>query len=126
TKGKTLLVKLVSIGPPDGEGCRTVFFKLNGQTRNLEIRDVHSNVEKKENRKIDSANSMQIGSPLQGMLCEMCVSVGDAVSLNQPLFVIEAMKMESTITSPVEGIVGHIELPVGTLVKTEDLIVEIE
>src|SRR5690606_21676371 len=29
-RGKTLLVKLVSVGPPDAAGKRTVFFKLNG------------------------------------------------------------------------------------------------
>ncbi|HMR18633.1 MAG TPA: hypothetical protein PKA53_04995 [Sphingobacterium sp.] len=125
-RGKTLLVRLMSIGPPDADGCRIVFFKLNGQTRNLEIRDVSSKVERKENRKTDPADEGQVGSPLQGMLCELCVSVGDTVSMNQALFVIEAMKMESTVTSSVEGTVKHIELQAGTLVKTDDLVVIIE
>src|SRR5690606_6849450 len=86
-KGKTLLVKLVSIGPPDVDGNRTVFFKLNGQTRNLEIRDGQSEVVRKENRKADASNLRHVGSPLQGMLTAVFVAVGDVVAVNQPLFV---------------------------------------
>ena len=126
TKGKTLLVKLVSISPPDSEGNRTVFFKLNGQTRNLEIRDGQSATVQKEHRKTDWANPKQVGSPLQGLLSAIFVAKGDVVSINQPLFVIEAMKMETTVTAAVAGTVKHVELHAGTRVNTDDLVLEIE
>lgn len=124
-KGKTLLVKLVSIGPVDADGKRTVFFKLNGQTRNLEILDQSAETKRKENRKVDPSNKAQVGSPLQGMLSEIFVKEGDMVSKNQPLFVIEAMKMETTVTSPVEGKVSLVELERGALVNTDDLILQV-
>ena len=44
----------------------------------------------------------EVGAPLQGSLSKILVSPGDAVDMNTP-FIIEAMKMESTITSPVAG-----------------------
>src|SRR5690606_16749424 len=125
-KGKTLLVKLVSIGPVDATGNRTVFFKLNGQTRNREIHDASSTIVRKENRKADATDSRQVGSPLQGMLSTVFVSEGDAVKINQPLFVIEAMKMETTVTSAVEGTVRQVVLESGTLVNTDDLVLEVE
>lgn len=125
-RGKTLLVKLVSIGPPDAAGKRTVFFKLNGQTRNLEIHDAGSNATRKENKKADLANPQQVGSPLQGLLSTMFVKEGDAVAVNQPLFIIEAMKMETTVTAAVAGTVKKIVLGAGTLVNTDDLVLEIE
>lgn len=124
-KGKTLLVKLVSIGPVDADGKRTVFFKLNGQTRNLEILDQSAETKRKENRKVDPSNKAQVGSPLQGMLSEVFVKAGDTVVKNQPLFIIEAMKMETTVTSPVEGKVSHVELERGALVNTDDLILQV-
>ncbi|WP_262245721.1 pyruvate carboxylase [Parapedobacter soli] len=124
-KGKTLLVKLVSIGPPDVDGNRTVFFKLNGQTRNLEIRDGQSEVVRKENRKADASNLRHVGSPLQGMLTAVFVAVGDVVAVNQPLFVIEAMKMETTVTAAVAGTVKRVELEAGTLVNTDDIVLEL-
>jgi len=123
-RGKTLLVKLVSVGPPDAAGKRTVFFKLNGQTRNLEIHDAGSNATRKENKKADLANPQQVGSPLQGLLSTMFVKEGDAVAVNQPLFIIEAMKMETTVTAAVAGTVKKIVLGAGTLVNTDDLVLE--
>lgn len=125
-RGKTLLVKLVSIGPPDAEGKRTVFFKLNGQTRNLEIHDASSNAERRENRKADLNNGRQIGSPLQGLLSTVFVTEGDTVKVNQPLFIIEAMKMETTVTASVSGKVKEVVLKAGTLVNTDDLVLEVE
>src|SRR5690606_40261163 len=122
----TLLVKLVSIGPADLDGNRTVFFKLNGQTRNLEIRDGKSEIARKENRKVDAANPRQVGSPLQGMLTTVFVAPGDAIAINQPLFVIEAMKMETTVTASIQGTVKQVELGAGTLVNTDDIILELE
>ena len=37
--GKSIIVKLLSVGPPDEKGIRTVFFKINGQTRNIDVED---------------------------------------------------------------------------------------
>jgi pyruvate carboxylase len=124
-KGKTLLIRLLSIGPVDDKGNRTVFFKLNGQTRNVEVRDKAIKVERRENKKADKNNDRQIGAPLQGMLSKLMVKKGDAVKKNQQLFIIEAMKMETIITAPFDGLIANIELPGGTLVNTNDLVIEL-
>jgi len=78
-----------------------------------------------ENKKTDKANSRQIGAPLQGMLSKLLINKNDKVKKNQPLFVIEAMKMETVITAPFDGAINHIELGVGTLVNTNDLVLEL-
>lgn len=124
-KGKTLLIRLLSIGPVDEHGKRTVFFKLNGQTRNVDVLDKSMKVVTRENKKVDKANDKQIGAPLQGMLSKLLVNKGDAVKKNQPLFVIEAMKMETIITAPQDSSVQSIELNTGTLVNTHDLVMEL-
>lgn len=124
-KGKTLLIRLLSIGPVDEHGKRTVFFKLNGQTRNVEVQDKSIKVEQKENRKVDKGNDHQIGAPLQGMLSKLLVKEGEQVKKNQPLFIIEAMKMETIITAPHDCKIQLIELKAGTLVNTGDLVVEL-
>ena len=124
-RGKTLLIRLLSIGPVDEHGKRTVFFKLNGQTRNVEVQDRSVKVVNRENKKIDKTNEKQIGAPLQGMLSKLLVNKQDKVRKNQPLFVIEAMKMETVITAPFDGAVAHVELPTGTLVNTNDLVLEL-
>lgn len=124
-KGKTLLIRLLSIGPVDDKGHRTVFFKLNGQTRNVDVLDKSVKVQKVENRKADKADANQIGAPLQGMLSKLLVNKGDKVKKNQPLFVIEAMKMETVVTAPHDAAISSIDLPSGTLVNTGDLVMVI-
>lgn len=62
---------------------------------------------------------------LQGMRSKLLVKKGDLVKKNQQLFIIEAMKMETIITAPFDTAINHIELAAGTLVNTNDLILEL-
>jgi pyruvate carboxylase len=124
-KGKTLLIRLLSIGPVDDKGNRIIYFKLNGQTRAIELQDKSAKVVRIENKKADKANDRQIAAPLQGMLSKLLVKKDEPVKKNQPLFVIEAMKMETTITATADGSVKNLELASGALVNTGDLILEL-
>ena len=60
------------------------------------------------------------------MLSKVLVNKSDKIKKNQPLFVIEAMKMETVITAPYDTNIKSIELQEGTLVNTNDLVLEIE
>ncbi|TGE08582.1 pyruvate carboxylase [Hymenobacter fodinae] len=121
-KGKSIIVGLQSIGPVNDDGNRTIFFNLNGQTRNVEIRDNSVEVVRVHNAKVDKANPKQIGAPLQGMLSRVLVKDGEEVKRNAPLFIIEAMKMETTITANEDTVVKGLHLGEGTLVNSDDLV----
>ncbi len=123
-KGKNIIIKYLNMTEPNDKGFRMVFFNLNGQTRSIEVKDLNCKIESSENQKVNADN--QVGSPLQGSLSKILVKEGDAVEVNSPLFVIEAMKMESTVTSPSKGIVKKIYLSEKTLVEQNDLILEID
>lgn len=122
-RGKTLLIELISIGEANDDGMVPVFFKVNGQTRNIEVKDQSVKVEKVVHQKIDKSDKKQIGAPLQGALSSIVVREGDKIEKNQPLFVIEAMKMETTITSNYAAEVGKIVLKEGDMVYADDLVV---
>ena len=51
---------------------------------------------------------------------------GENVKRNQPLFVIEAMKMETTVTAQEAGSVAEVVLSAGELVQTDDLVLRLE
>ncbi len=121
-RGKSIVIKFQSMGHVNEDGMRTIFFKLNGQTRNIDVRDRSVKVERVEHQKADKANPKQLGAPLQGMLSKILVAKDQAVKKNTPLFVIEAMKMETTITALEEGVVASIQLPEGELVNSDDLV----
>lgn len=123
-QGKSILIKYHNMTEPNALGRRLVFFSLNGQMRSIEVKDngIESNVAKNEK----STKPNEIGAPLQGNLSKIMVKVGDSVGVNDPLFVIEAMKMESTITSPIIGIVEQIHLKEKNLVEQDDKILTIK
>ncbi len=78
--GKTIIVKLLSVSIPNEEGMRTVFFKVNGENRILEVFDKSLNIKKVENIKIDASISDQIGAPFQGSLYKVLVKKGQEVT----------------------------------------------
>jgi pyruvate carboxylase len=124
-RGKSIIIRLQSIGPVNAEGMRTMFFTLNGQTRNLEVRDQSVEVKTVHNAKADRTNPKQIAAPLQGLLSKMLVEAGQQVTKNAPLFVIEAMKMETTITAPEDLTVGSLTLAEGARVQADDLVLTV-
>lgn len=65
-------------------------------------------------------------SPLAGVVNEIKVEVGDQVEANQPVLVLEAMKMFTTITSPVAGKVIAVDAAKGDAVKQGQLLMEFE
>lgn len=123
-EGKTIIIKLLYISEPNEEGLRTVSFELNGQTRRVQIKDNAAKVDKVTNKKISSEN--EVGAPLQGKLASIKVKPGDEVTENTALFVIEAMKMESSITAPRAGVVKEVHLKSGDMVQQDDLVVSLE
>lgn len=122
-EGKNILVRLLFRSEPDEFGMRTITFELNGQSRQVKVRDKSSKVEKFQHAKVSKAGD--IGSPLQGRLTRILVKEGDTVKKNQPLFVIEAMKMESIVAAQKEGKVGKVVLKEGTVVEQDDCVVEL-
>jgi pyruvate carboxylase len=125
-RGKNILISLVSITQPDSLGNVNILFKVNGQFRNTIVKDKSIKVVLNENVKIETNNPKQIGAPLQGLLSTVFVENGQEVKRNQPLFVIEAMKMETTLLAPNDGIVNKIQLKEGTLVTSDDLVIVLE
>lgn len=124
SEGKTIIIKLLYISEPNEEALRTVSFELNGQTRRVQIKDNSAKVDKVTNKKISGEN--EVGAPLQGKLASIKVKPGDEVTENTALFVIEAMKMESSITPPRAGVVKEVHLKAGDMVQQDDLVVSLE
>jgi len=122
--GKNILIQLIFITDANENGVREVGFKLNGKTRIIQVTDLTMDVDIVENEKAKAAN--HIGAPLQGKLSKVFVSEGDEVERNTPLFVIEAMKMETTVTSTCKSKISKLQLNEGVMVQADDLVIVFE
>jgi 3-methylcrotonyl-CoA carboxylase alpha subunit len=64
-------------------------------------------------------------APLPGKVVAVLVTVGEAVTLRQPLIVVEAMKIESTLLAPRAGTVRAVHAEPGQAVKGGQVLVEL-
>jgi pyruvate carboxylase len=124
-KGKTLFVQLVSIGQPRVDGTRVVYFELNGQPREVIIKDESIKSAVANKVKADSKNEQHIGATMPGTVIKLMVDKGDRVNQGDHLMITEAMKMETTVQAPFTGVVKEIYVQNGEAIQTNDLLIEL-
>jgi pyruvate carboxylase len=123
--GVRLVVRLEAIGEPDERGIRTVLTRLNGQLRPLDVRDHSIETTAVVAERADPGNPGHVAAPLTGIVT-LQVTEGDSVIDGQPIAILEAMKMESTITAPRAGTVLRIPVASGARMEQGDLILVLE
>lgn len=67
-----------------------------------------------------------IKAPMPGLILEVLVTVGQEVKENEPLMILEAMKMENSILSPRAGIIKSISVSKSQAVEKGQLLIEFE
>ncbi|HSN73409.1 MAG TPA: pyruvate carboxylase [Steroidobacteraceae bacterium] len=125
-RGKTLIVRFITVSELHEDGTRTAFFELNGQPRAVKIPDRSHVATQVERRKADAANPGHVPAPMPGTVATVCVSDGDAVERGDVLVTIEAMKMETAVRADRDGHVVEVLARTGDLVDAKDLLVVLE
>ena len=74
----------------------------------------------------DTAAVGSLKSPMPGQVVAFKVAIGDTVKKGEPLAVIEAMKIEHTITAPTDGVVAELLFAAGDLVADGDELLRID
>jgi pyruvate carboxylase len=124
--GKTLVVKFLAVSEPHPDGSRTVFFELNGQPREVNVRDKTLQVTVAAREKADPAQAGQVGAPIPGVISSIAVEPGQKVAKGDRVLVMDAMKMQTTVYAPVAGKVGRVAVKVAQSVEPKDLLLVIE
>jgi pyruvate carboxylase len=122
--GKTLFIKLVNVGLPDKEGKRIVSYELNGVPRESTILDRSLQTKVKARLKAAPDDPSQVGAPIPGVITGLHATVGGKVAKGDKLITLEAMKMQTTIYAPEDGIVAEILVKVGDSVEGKDLLLK--
>lgn len=120
-----MVVRLDAVGEPDDKGMRRVVCNVNGQIRPLRVRDRSVESVTAAAEKADPEAAGHVAAPFAGVVT-VDVAEGAEVSAGDAVAVIEAMKMEATITATVDGVVGRVVLKQPAQVEGGDLLLEIE
>ncbi|MEZ4853914.1 acetyl-CoA carboxylase biotin carboxyl carrier protein subunit [Flavobacterium sp.] len=101
--------------------------KVNNNIYVVSIADALDQLIKKMGFDVSSnkvANNVK--APMPGLLLDIMVESGQEVTENQPLLILEAMKMENSIVSPRGGIIKSILAKKGAAVEKGELLIEFE
>jgi len=67
-----------------------------------------------------------VTTSMPGTIVDVLVSVGDEVNAGDPVLITEAMKMETEIQAPIQGIIKAIHVTKGESVNPDEALIEIE
>ena len=124
-EGVEPVIKLINVSDPDDRGMRTVTFMFNGAEREIDVIDKNVDQKTIASKKADPNNPGDVAATLSGSVVNVLVKSGENVKKGQSLAVTEAMKMETTITSPIAGTVGTIYVTKGQAIMSGDCLLEI-
>ena len=68
----------------------------------------------------------EITAPMSGKMWKIVVKVGDSVSEDDEVAILEAMKMEIPVVSPKDGTIKEILVSEGDAVEAESVIMTLE
>lgn len=120
--GKTLIIKLNAIGRVHPDGTRHIYFELNGDARQVTVRDQSAVSGEAVREKADKGNPQHIGAPMPGKVLKVNVKAGDEVYAGDVLMVTEAMKMETNIKAKEDGKIAEVKFKEGDKVEKDDLL----
>jgi pyruvate carboxylase len=123
--GKTLIIRFVGLGDHNDDGTRNVIFELNGARREIAVRDARAVSKVANVIMADPENKGQVSASIPGAVTKLLVKPGEPVKENQVVAIIEAMKMETSVVSRLDGTVGDILIKECQVVKAGELLLTI-
>jgi len=104
---------------------KSLTIKLNNKTATIKIKDKFDLLlEKLGMNGQSSAQFESIAAPMPGLILEIKVKPGETVTKDQPVLILEAMKMENVLKSPGDGIVRKIVVSKGDSVEKNQLLIQ--
>lgn len=99
---------------------------LNQEISNIVVEDERQRLRKafSVSQKAASGN-IEIRAPMPGLIAQVEVELDQRVKAGEGIIIIEAMKMENEIKSPVEGRVSQIKVKKGDAIEKNALLAEI-
>ena len=114
--------KLVSVKEVNHE-LKRYQIQIDGRTYQVKISDAVDQQILKMNLKSKKSNQLkELRAPMPGLVRQVNVQVGDQVDSGDALFILEAMKMENVLKSPVNGLVSDLFVKPGESVEKNQIL----
>lgn len=120
--GKTYTCELVACDLPR----KQLTVSIDGKRVDLKIEDEVDRLVQQLGLGVVAAEAnADVHAPMPGLVIEVLVKAGDTVSAGDPLLVLEAMKMENSLTAAADGTVETVHVSKGDAVEKQQLLIEL-
>jgi biotin carboxyl carrier protein len=104
---------------------KMVVVKVNSTLHEVKLKDRFDDLLKNLGMEgAGQAKVKNIKAPMPGMVLNILVGEGETVTKDQPVVILEAMKMENVIKSPVEGTIKKVGVAKGVAVEKNTILIE--
>lgn len=117
-------VELEVAGDNESEGCYNTL--VRGEVVELSVMDERRARMGIVSKKFAVDGPQTVTSPMPGKIVKIMVELDQEVEENQPLIIVEAMKMENELTSPRSGKIGRIDVEPGQAVDSNTALLTVE
>ncbi|HMC96649.1 MAG TPA: biotin/lipoyl-containing protein [Flavobacteriales bacterium] len=104
----------------------TVRLRIGGGTYTVKLQDEQARMIRTLGLDKAARKVSELKAPMPGLVLNILVKAGDTVKKNDPVLVLEAMKMENVIKAPGDGIVASVPAEKGRAVEKGQLLVRFE
>lgn len=106
---------------------KTYTVKVNNSVYTVTIANALDQLIKEMGFEVGASKQVNaIKAPMPGLILEIAVEAGQEVKENDPLLILEAMKMENSILSPRDGVIKSVAMTKGAAVEKGALLIEFE
>ncbi len=114
--------------PPAATGPRNYSISVNGRNYDVTVTEggaIQAAARQTADVSAAPVTGTDVDAPTPGNILKVLVEVGSEVKQNQPLMIMEAMKMESEVNSPCDGKIAAIHVSAGDTVQAGAALVTI-
>lgn len=106
---------------------KTVTLEINGNKYTVQIEDEYDLLVKKMGLSVGGSQAIKnIKAPMPGLILDILVEPGQAVTKGEQLLILEAMKMENVLKAEGDGVIKSVEVKKGDAVDKGQILLETE
>jgi len=110
-----------------GSNPKEISVSINGDTFHFTLKDKNDQLVDQLGMDSQSTKKLSnIAAPMPGLILEILVNAGDSFEKGDPLFVLEAMKMENMIKAEGAGIVKEVLSKIQDTVEKNQIILDLK